>query len=322
VPKTASTPEVLQPYGSRKAAPSKKRTPYKLSEIMRKVPPISSEGYARVAWLMARADTSDLAIFRKFGELNMLNLLRLQAELAALQRQLGLLYKEEESKKWRYSFKELRKHERPCPPSPEIQNQSFPEQPQPVEKDEEQHINDSETPKMCQTPEQNFRPTEEQIPAEQNFGNGQHLEEDQRPREDQYPSKRHAFEKQEYAADGAAVDSQQTRDNQPSANHHWPSDQHSQNDEQWEDQIDRGQLRDEERLTYEEWCAIEQQRRDFEEWRANQEREAFVDQRTPSNIPVPPDIDPEDSDAGSAYRPNALHKLLKRIERKLKAYST
>ena len=45
-----------------------------------------SEGYPKLSSLMASYPTA--AIFRRFGELNMLNLLRLQAELQDLEAQL------------------------------------------------------------------------------------------------------------------------------------------------------------------------------------------------------------------------------------------
>ena len=60
---------------------------------------------------MARSNTSDLAIFRKFGELNMLNLLRLQAELHALQETLRGHYKLQENLPYQYSFKKMRQHD-------------------------------------------------------------------------------------------------------------------------------------------------------------------------------------------------------------------
>jgi hypothetical protein len=318
VPKAASTPEVPQRNGLRRVAPSRKRPPYKFSEIMDKRPPISSEGYARVAWLMARTDTSDLAIFRKFGELNMLNLLRLQAELVALQHELGILYEEEESRKRRYSFKELRKHERLEVTNPQIQDQYSPVSPQPFKQEEGPHMNDIQTPKMHQAPEQDFQTSEEQAQAEMNFSNERRFESDSRARENHVPSEGLTFEEPVYTAGIATINSQ----HQPADNLQWPSNE--QNDPEWEDQIGEGQQRTgDEPLTYDEWSAIEQQRQaTSEEWRANQDRDAFMYQRTTSSVPLPPDIDPEDSDAGSAYRPNALHKHLKRIERKLKAYST
>jgi hypothetical protein len=73
--------------------------------------PISTKGYAKVAWLMARSNASDLAIFKKFGELNMLNLLRLQAELQALQEKLRINYKHQENLPYQYSFKKIRQHD-------------------------------------------------------------------------------------------------------------------------------------------------------------------------------------------------------------------
>jgi hypothetical protein len=69
--------------------------------------PISDTGYAKIAWLMSRADTPDLAIFKKFGELNMFNLFRLQAELMRLQAMFKMLYNSQELQNYRYSMKEL-----------------------------------------------------------------------------------------------------------------------------------------------------------------------------------------------------------------------
>ena len=72
--------------------------------------PLSEEGYARLAWLMAKTDSSYLAIFRKFGELNMFNLLLLQSELMELHETFRLAYGTE-SAKYRYSLKEIRESE-------------------------------------------------------------------------------------------------------------------------------------------------------------------------------------------------------------------
>jgi hypothetical protein len=71
--------------------------------------PLSEEGYAKLAWLMARTDTSNLAIFKKFGQLNMFNLLRLQGELMQLQEDFCEAYNDSDYTKHRYSLKELRK---------------------------------------------------------------------------------------------------------------------------------------------------------------------------------------------------------------------
>jgi hypothetical protein len=74
--------------------------------------PISTKGYARVAHLMARSNTGDLAIFRKFGELNMLNLLRLQAELQFLHDKLRVAYeKDQGTLHSQYSFEKMREHD-------------------------------------------------------------------------------------------------------------------------------------------------------------------------------------------------------------------
>lgn len=53
----------------------------------------SSAGYSGLAKFMLRSP--DVAIFRKFGLLNMMNLLRLQAELHDLEQQLEEVWKED-----------------------------------------------------------------------------------------------------------------------------------------------------------------------------------------------------------------------------------
>lgn len=73
--------------------------------------PLSSKGYGRIAWVMAGTETKDLAIFRKFGELNMLNLLRLQSELLELQKELEIVMNSSQHVNYTYSFRQLRKHD-------------------------------------------------------------------------------------------------------------------------------------------------------------------------------------------------------------------
>jgi hypothetical protein len=87
--------------------------PLRFAPTVDKNLPISMKGYSRLAWLMARTHTSDLAIFRKFGELNMLNLLRLQAELQALQDKLEYMYNNSEvdTLPYQYSFRKMRQHD-------------------------------------------------------------------------------------------------------------------------------------------------------------------------------------------------------------------
>lgn len=65
----------------------------------------SMEGYAKIARLMS--DDTGLAIFRRFGELNMQHLLYLQAELAELENELDELSRLEYSQThdpFRHSF--------------------------------------------------------------------------------------------------------------------------------------------------------------------------------------------------------------------------
>lgn len=70
---------------------------------------ILDKGYPKVAWIMAKKEFSGLAIFRKFGDLNMLNLLSLQAELLGLRAELQHSFTQPDNLKYAYSFKELRK---------------------------------------------------------------------------------------------------------------------------------------------------------------------------------------------------------------------
>jgi hypothetical protein len=51
------------------------------------------DGYPTLAWLMS--SYPDKAVFRRFGELNLLNLLRLQAELQEMEHQLKVIRKED-----------------------------------------------------------------------------------------------------------------------------------------------------------------------------------------------------------------------------------
>jgi hypothetical protein len=53
-------------------------------------------GYPTLAWLMS--SYPDNAFFRRFGELNLLNLLRLQTELQEMEQQLKLIRKDAESR--------------------------------------------------------------------------------------------------------------------------------------------------------------------------------------------------------------------------------
>jgi hypothetical protein len=72
-------------------------------------------GYREIAHLMAFKD-SPFAIFRRFGQLSMLNLLSLQAELMELQAELRYLCKTDDSSndplrtKFAYSFLEMREN--------------------------------------------------------------------------------------------------------------------------------------------------------------------------------------------------------------------
>jgi hypothetical protein len=103
------TPEMLDAMKNvSPVSSSPKPNSVKIEECWEPEEPIATTGYARLAWLMARTDTCDLAIFRKFGELNMFNLLRLQAELAELQDMLRVFYEHDEMASYRYSFKKLR----------------------------------------------------------------------------------------------------------------------------------------------------------------------------------------------------------------------
>jgi hypothetical protein len=104
--------------------------------------PISKKGYGKVAWLMARSDTSDLAIFRKFGELNLLNLMSLQAELMSLQAVLRNQYERDENKGFKYSFLDLRKNT----------NESF-------EEDMEERLADQERLDVIESDDEDFMPS-------------------------------------------------------------------------------------------------------------------------------------------------------------------